>query len=240
MDEGENKITTLSDEELDYLLGKTPKIMPDNPNQNGWSPARTRRVLYEGYIILFEWLQRLALETKTKTDILQLDVEDVIRTNGYKVFDLELLCPVVVRDISSEEFLVNTTVTSEEVKVLRDYLAYVGGKSLNLTINKGQATEYAFIHSRVRQIGDDFYDLDGVAIKLGAKLYTLKATIMREDIMWHINGVIHGVADDISLKELEERVARDYVAKKDFEFTEEEIHGAPYDYLTITIDKVDS
>ena len=232
-----DKITTLSEENLDYLLSKTPKVMPDNPSANGWSGARVRRVLYEGYIILFEWLKRLSIEVKDKTDILQLDLNDVILSNGYKSFDLELQTPVVAEDIDNDEYMIDLTATTEQVRVIEDYLAYVGGKTLNLYINRDMASEYAFIHSRIRKYQDEIYDLEGICVREKAKVYAIKATIDRDNLLWNIQGTIQGIANEISLKALEQKIADEYVAKKDLEISEEEIHGLPYDIMTITLNK---
>lgn len=70
-------LTILSENNLKYLLGKTAKILPNNPTAQGWSAERIKKCYYEGFQVLFEWLK------KTQQEVNDLDST----INGTKLLD---------------------------------------------------------------------------------------------------------------------------------------------------------
>lgn len=66
MADEENVITLLTDQDKEFLKNKTPASLPDNPSDKRWSASQIKLKMYEGYLILYEWLKRLAGESNTQ------------------------------------------------------------------------------------------------------------------------------------------------------------------------------
>ncbi len=56
-------IHILTDEDKQLLLSKTPYSLPDNPSDKNFTAYQIKRKMYEGYVILYEWLKKSAIET---------------------------------------------------------------------------------------------------------------------------------------------------------------------------------
>ena len=61
----DNKITLLTDNDKQFLRSKTVASLPDNPSDKRWSASQIKLKMYEGYLVLYEWLKRLASESYT-------------------------------------------------------------------------------------------------------------------------------------------------------------------------------
>lgn len=54
------KVKVLTDKEKQFLKSKTPAFLPDNPSDKRFSASQIKRAMYEGYLILFDWIKDLA------------------------------------------------------------------------------------------------------------------------------------------------------------------------------------
>ncbi len=73
MENEEYSVDELDEEDKSFLKSKTPAILPDNPSDKRWSASQIKIKMYEGYLVLFEWLKRLTsqvniLASKMKAD----------------------------------------------------------------------------------------------------------------------------------------------------------------------------
>lgn len=59
-EENENySVYELDEEDKSFLKSKTPASLPDNPSDKRWSASQIKNKMYEGYLVLFEWIKRL-------------------------------------------------------------------------------------------------------------------------------------------------------------------------------------
>lgn len=65
------KVTELTESDKAFLRNKTPASLPDNPSDKRWSASQIKVKMYEGYLVLFEWIRRLAKEVNVIADKLQ-------------------------------------------------------------------------------------------------------------------------------------------------------------------------
>lgn len=97
-----DKVTLLTQKDLDELLSLTPKVLPTDPTNQGWSAQRVKERFWLGYKRLFELLSRLAVESKgistelaseiTRSMESESSLSDRIeyaKANGYAKFDDE-------------------------------------------------------------------------------------------------------------------------------------------------------
>lgn len=72
------KINLLNNDNLQYLLSKTAKILPNNPSEQGWSADRIKKCYYEAFIILFEWIKQFQSESDSIFNDIKISVDDII------------------------------------------------------------------------------------------------------------------------------------------------------------------
>ena len=78
--EHETEITQLTSENKEFLKNKSPFALPDNPSEKRWSAAQIKQKMYEGFLVLFEWLQRLANETNSVLQEDDIAFEEIIES----------------------------------------------------------------------------------------------------------------------------------------------------------------
>ena len=95
-----DKVTLLTSKDLEELLALTPKVLPTDPTNQGWSAQRVKERFWLGYKRLFELLSRLAVESKGISTELASEITrsaeaeeainariDEAKANGYAKFD---------------------------------------------------------------------------------------------------------------------------------------------------------
>lgn len=65
MENEEIRVKILTDSDRNYLRSKTPFILPDNPSDKRFSASQIKRAMYEGYLILFDWIKELQGDVNT-------------------------------------------------------------------------------------------------------------------------------------------------------------------------------
>lgn len=100
-------ITILTDEDKNKLLSKTPYVLPDNPSDKGYSSSQIKIKMYEGYLVLFQWLKRAISElsesidfTNEEINILKEKVEHIVDD-----FNESILTPIVNRLDEKDNYL---------------------------------------------------------------------------------------------------------------------------------------
>lgn len=73
-----SKINLLNNDNLQYLLSKTAKILPNNPSEQGWSADRIKKCYYEAFIILFEWIKQFQSESDSIFNDVKRSVDNII------------------------------------------------------------------------------------------------------------------------------------------------------------------
>ena len=54
-----NSIPQLTAEQKNFLLSKSPFVLPDNPSDKHFSPAQIKRKMYEGLVVLYDYINQL-------------------------------------------------------------------------------------------------------------------------------------------------------------------------------------
>ncbi len=123
------------------LLNRTAFTLPDNPSANQRSPEQIKKKLYEGIMILFDWLRETQNEVKTEIDKLTFRKLDA---------DLEAIASLT----GSYGFLVKTaenTWVIDTVKYLKcddaisNYLQKVDAEKLYATIENLNSTNTSLL-----------------------------------------------------------------------------------------------
>lgn len=68
MVENKIRVTELGEKDKQFLKNKTPSTLPTNPSDKGWSAAQIKMKMFEGYLVLFEWLKKLTKEVNLVAD----------------------------------------------------------------------------------------------------------------------------------------------------------------------------
>ena len=77
MEESQYKVQDLNNIDKEFLLSKTPARLPDNPSDKGFSASQIKGKMYEGYLVLFEWLKRLISQVNTANTHINRDLESI-------------------------------------------------------------------------------------------------------------------------------------------------------------------
>lgn len=86
---GMNSIPQLTAEQKNFLLSKSPFVLPDNPSDKHFSPAQIKRKMYEGLVVLYDYINQLisainADITLSNADVAQIN-SDLTTIYGYFV-----------------------------------------------------------------------------------------------------------------------------------------------------------
>lgn len=79
------KVKVLTDNDKLFLRSKTPASLPDNPSDKRYSASQIKKKMYEGYMILFDWLRELAENVNTANANINEDLQQLFS------FDAEIL-----------------------------------------------------------------------------------------------------------------------------------------------------
>lgn len=79
------RATELGEKEKEFLKNKTPSTLPTNPSDKGWSAAQIKMKMFEGYLVLFEWIKRLTKEVNSIASRIEQD-----QTEEFAVFRQEI------------------------------------------------------------------------------------------------------------------------------------------------------
>ncbi|HPX85019.1 MAG TPA: hypothetical protein PLR16_07145, partial [Bacilli bacterium] len=64
-----DKVRKLNEIDKEFLKSKTPYALPDNPSNKGFSASQIKAKMYEGHLVVYEWLKQLQAETNTAFDL---------------------------------------------------------------------------------------------------------------------------------------------------------------------------
>lgn len=74
MEENEEySVYELDEDDKSFLKSKTPASLPDNPSDKRWSASQIKNKMYEGYLVLFEWIKRLTSQVNTLASKMKAD-----------------------------------------------------------------------------------------------------------------------------------------------------------------------
>ena len=231
-----NREKTLGQSQLDYLMAHTTKVLPNNASGQGLSAATIKKLYYQGFQIIFGWLKSLEesgvnfdndlkeqieninthltsldeSSTKFSKDIEELnqitqklldDVEDLFRSFGWHTFSLTL-------NVSMLDGVISGSASPSQIKILDDYLDFVGGKILDLLLATSDSN-LIFLHTRTTK-GADKYSVVGLSVLDNADIVPAKIEITKSGLMYMINGSYKEVATKDTLKS--------YVRKEDLTY----------------------
>lgn len=72
-----NSIAKLTLKDRENLLSKTFFVLPDNPSDKNFSPSQIRKKGYEGYLVLFEFINSLIDSINTNIDLSNDEIEAI-------------------------------------------------------------------------------------------------------------------------------------------------------------------
>lgn len=82
-----NKISILSEKELNFLLSVTAKSLPSNPSEQGWSAERIKKAFYKGFEVVFNYLKNTQIETQKCIEEIYIDTLDELdKYTEYGIF----------------------------------------------------------------------------------------------------------------------------------------------------------
>ena len=64
-------IKLLTEADKEQLLSKTAYVLPDNPSNKNFSASQIKRKMYEGYLVLFDYINNLIADVNT-------DINDIL------------------------------------------------------------------------------------------------------------------------------------------------------------------
>lgn len=68
------KMTTLTSNDKDILLSKSPFVLPDNPSNKQFSANQIRRKMYEPLLVLLDWLKRIIDENNENVNLTDAEI----------------------------------------------------------------------------------------------------------------------------------------------------------------------
>lgn len=75
-----DNITKLNDQDRSKLLSKTVYSLPDNPSNKGFSAAQIKGKMYEGELLIYDWIKTLETQLHTSFDSYDASISTL---NGY-------------------------------------------------------------------------------------------------------------------------------------------------------------
>lgn len=229
--------TSLGQQQLDYLMAHTIKVMPDNPTQQGYSATTIKKLYYQGYQIIFEWLKNIEssgveFDNELQTQISEIKV-DVLSLQGdsenfYKQIDvLNQKTQKLINDVddlfvrfgwhtysltikaSVIDGQISGSLSPSDIQIIDDYLTFNGGKILDLLIVSEDKT-LIFLHTRTTKSVNK-YNIVAVAVLNNAELFPITLEIVPSGLMYIVNGEYKEV---ITRETLSEELTN-YVKKSD-------------------------
>ena len=129
---GAKNISQLTAEQKDLLLSKSPFVLPDNPSDKHFSPAQIKRKMYEGLLVLFDYMNNLIASINENTDLSNTDLNTLFSyfTDGMAKFALKDADGDNI-DISSLRQRIMNGMADQETR------AYVASRSGNVYTDAG-------------------------------------------------------------------------------------------------------
>ena len=137
----------------EYLKNISWYSLPNKPSSKGFSANDIRRKNYEPVLQLYDWLY----EVKGTVD----DLKD----NSFKTFIFDISTAVIL-DGKNKKYTFSTYATTEQLKVLQDYLAYDMVKELIVKIN----STFMMVHSVIEELENE-YKIYGLGLNLDKDLF---------------------------------------------------------------------
>lgn len=232
--------TTLDKEQKEYLMAHTAKVLPNNASGQGLSALTIKKVYYEGFSILFEWLKNIEnsgvsfdnqiaqeienLQSEIKqmqeTDNeYELDITKLQETTNKLLEDVDSLLTsngwktfAVELNVQMLDGTINGSATPEDIKVIDNYISWRGGKILDITLNDGDS-EYIFLHTRTEKT-EEKYTIVGVCILDNAEILPAKLDFKKSGLVY----LVSGDYQTIITKTMLDTALENYVKKENIKY----------------------
>lgn len=147
----ENKITQLTDKDREHLKSKSPAVLPDNPSGKGWTANQIKIKLYEGLLLLFEWLKRCQSETNELLVLIEENANLTVSKTVNKIINGETTVKRAFQDEDGNNIKL-TYSTKLELNNLLELLKTGGESILNYIREDGSERAVYLIENELNKL----------------------------------------------------------------------------------------